>query len=117
MLPSAGSRHRAGSRTVSSHSGPASVQIVDSAASSEELLGQVFLRTAEVASHILQDSGQSADPKTKMRGNRDVMLAILLGCQPHMGAALPRDVVPERRERAGEIAPSEVPRQPHKARS
>lgn len=48
-------------------------------------------------------------------GDRDMVLAALLGRQAQMAAGLPRDLVAEDPQRPGEFAAREIPRQLHAA--
>ena len=63
--------------------------------------------------HIAKDSGERADAKRAVIGNRDVMRAALLCRQPQMASGLARDFITKSPQSMSEIGPAHIARQPH----
>lgn len=64
-------------------------------------------------SDVSQDAGEGPDAEVRVKGNRDVMLATLHSGEPNMATCLTRYPVAQVSEGLGEMAPGDVPRQPH----
>ena len=65
--------------------------------------------------HVGQDRRERPDTERSMLGNREMMLALLVGGESKMAAGLASDPVAELAKSLSEIAPRQIAGKPHTA--
>ena len=83
--------------------------------SPKEFVEQLFTAYLEMRSHIGEDCRERANTKRGMLGNREMMLAVLVGSKAEMAAGLASDGVAELAKRLSEITSRQIAGKPHTA--
>lgn len=69
----------------------------------------------EVRRYVGEDRRERPDPQDLVIRDRDMVLAVLLGREPHVAPGLASNLIPQDLQGPRELAPGEIPRQPHAA--
>lgn len=81
----------------------------------EKKLDQFISRQRMMLGHIPKYSGEGSRPNGFVQGNRDVMLAVTLRCEPNMTACLSYGFVTQQREFSRKNIAIDITRKSHEA--